>query len=44
MNYDALRAHFQSEHYLCQEDECAQEEFTAVFRTEIDLKGIISFK
>jgi hypothetical protein len=34
-----MRHHFKAEHFLCEEDECAEEEFTAVFRTEIDLKA-----
>lgn len=34
-----MRDHFKAEHYLCEEDECIEEEFTAVFRTEIDLRA-----
>jgi E3 ubiquitin-protein ligase ZNF598 len=34
-----MREHFKSEHFLCEEDECVDEEFTAVFRSEIDLKA-----
>lgn len=34
-----MREHFRNEHYLCEEGECAKEEFTAVFRTDIDLKA-----
>lgn len=38
-SYDTLRDHFRSEHYLCEEGECYEEKFTAVFRTDIDLKA-----
>jgi hypothetical protein len=38
-SYDYLREHFRSEHFLCEEGGCAEEKFTSVFRTEIDLKG-----
>lgn len=38
-DYAALRVHFKNEHYLCEEGDCAEEQFTAVFRTEIDLRG-----
>lgn len=34
-----MRDHFKNEHYLCEEGDCAQEQFTAVFRTDIDLKA-----
>ncbi|KAG5678449.1 hypothetical protein PVAND_008121 [Polypedilum vanderplanki] len=34
-----MRDHFKAEHFLCEEDECIEEEFTAVFRTEIDLRA-----
>jgi hypothetical protein len=27
------------DHYLCEEGECEREQFTAAFRTDIDLKG-----
>lgn len=37
--YDFLREHFRNEHYLCEEGDCYNEKFTAVFRTDIDLKG-----
>lgn len=39
-DYAALRVHFKAEHYLCEEGDCAEEQFTAVFRTEIDLRGM----
>lgn len=38
-SYDDLRTHFLEEHYLCEEGDCKNEQFTSVFRTEIDLKG-----
>lgn len=38
-SYDDLRTHFLEEHYLCEEGECRNEQFTAAFRTEIDLKA-----
>lgn len=38
-DYEALRDHFRQEHYLCEEGECEKEQFTAVFRTEIDLRA-----
>ncbi|EDS34196.1 conserved hypothetical protein [Culex quinquefasciatus] len=38
-DYDTLRDHFRQEHYLCEEGECEQEQFTAVFRSEIDLRA-----
>lgn len=34
-----MRQHFKSEHFLCEEDDCITEEFTAVFRSEIDLRA-----
>lgn len=34
-----MRDHFKTKHYLCEEDECAEEQFTAVFRSEIDLRA-----
>lgn len=38
-SYDYLRDHFRSEHYLCEEGDCINEKFTAVFRSDIDLKA-----
>lgn len=38
-SYDYLREHFRQEHYLCEEGNCAEEKFTSVFRTNIDLKA-----
>ena len=39
-NYDkGLREHFKKEHYLCEEENCVNEQFTSAFRDEIDLKG-----
>lgn len=37
--HSALAHHFRSDHFLCEEGECAGQHLTAVFRTEIDLKG-----
>lgn len=34
-----MKAHFQSNHFLCEDEGCAEEKFTSVFRTEIDLRG-----
>lgn len=36
---DDLKRHFRDEHYLCEEGECKTLPLTAVFRTDIDLKG-----
>ena len=38
-SYDYLRDHFRQEHYLCEEGSCAEEKFTSVFRSNIDLKA-----
>ncbi|KAK6643182.1 hypothetical protein RUM43_004685 [Polyplax serrata] len=38
-SYEYLREHFQTEHYLCEEGSCIDEKFTAVFRTDIDLRA-----
>ncbi|XP_058795284.1 E3 ubiquitin-protein ligase ZNF598 [Phymastichus coffea] len=38
-SYDYLRDHFRQEHFLCEEGNCADEQFTSVFRTDIDLKA-----
>ena len=39
-SYDkGLREHFKQEHYLCEEGDCVNEQFTTAFRDEIDLKG-----
>lgn len=40
-SYEDLRNHFLEEHYLCEEGECKNEKFTSVFRTDIDLKGLL---
>lgn len=39
-SYEFLRQHFQNEHFLCEEGDCKTEQFTSVFRTDIDLKGM----
>ncbi|XP_065084383.1 E3 ubiquitin-protein ligase ZNF598 isoform X2 [Ochlerotatus camptorhynchus] len=38
-DYESLRDHFRQEHYLCEEGDCEQEQFTVVFRSEIDLRA-----
>ncbi|KAJ0177098.1 hypothetical protein K1T71_007107 [Dendrolimus kikuchii] len=38
-SHSALAHHFRSDHYLCEEGECAGQHLTAVFRSEIDLKA-----
>lgn len=35
----SLRKHFKGNHFLCEEENCVNEDFTSVFRSEIDLKG-----
>jgi E3 ubiquitin-protein ligase ZNF598 len=37
-----MRDHFKSEHFLCEEEECADEQFTSVFRSEIDLRAHVA--
>ncbi|XP_013142981.1 PREDICTED: zinc finger protein 598 [Papilio polytes] len=37
--HSALAHHFRTDHYLCEEGDCAGEHLTAVFRSEIDLKA-----
>lgn len=37
-DYPSLRDHFHREHFVCDEGACVDEQFTGVFRTEIDLK------
>lgn len=39
---DEMRDHFKSEHFMCEEEDCADEHITAVFRTEIDLKAHVA--
>ncbi|CAH0579117.1 unnamed protein product [Chrysodeixis includens] len=38
-SHSALAHHFRTDHYLCEEGECAGQHLTAVFRSEIDLKA-----
>lgn len=38
-DYNYLRTHFRKDHYLCEEGDCVNEQFTGAFRTEIDLKA-----
>lgn len=37
--YPDLKDHFKSSHYLCEEGECANVQFTNSFRSDIDLKA-----
>lgn len=37
--YEWLRKHYYDKHYLCEEGNCVNEQFTSVFRTSIDLQG-----
>lgn len=43
-DYVNLRDHFRDEHYLCEEDMCKYEQYTSVFRSEIDLQAHIALK
>uniref|UniRef100_A0A182JT38 RING-type E3 ubiquitin transferase n=1 Tax=Anopheles christyi TaxID=43041 RepID=A0A182JT38_9DIPT len=38
-DYASLRDHFRGDHFLCEEGECEKEQFTSVFRSEIDLRA-----
>ena len=38
-DYNKLREHFKSDHYLCVEGSCVNEQFTSAFRSELDLKA-----
>jgi len=38
-DYEDLKTHFKGEHFLCEDGECANAQFTNAFRTDIDLKG-----
>lgn len=38
-DYQVLKDHFRSDHYLCEEGDCFDAEFTNAFRTDIDFKG-----
>ncbi|XP_017785027.1 PREDICTED: zinc finger protein 598 [Nicrophorus vespilloides] len=40
--YDDLKNHFLDEHYLCEEGDCKNEQFTSVFRTDIDYKAHVA--
>lgn len=37
--YDWLSRHYRDKHYLCEEGNCINEQYTSVFRTSIDLQG-----
>lgn len=41
--YEWLRKHYFDKHYLCEEGNCVNEQFTSVFRTSIDLQGNLIF-
>lgn len=43
-SYDWLRKHYYDNHYLCEEGNCVNEQFTSVFRTSIDLQGKYYYK
>lgn len=38
-DYKTLRDHFLNDHYLCEEGDCADAQFTNAFRSDIDLKS-----
>ena len=38
-DYNQLRNHFKSDHYLCEDGNCVNEQFTSAFRSELDLKA-----
>ena len=38
-DYGLLKEHFKNAHYLCEEGDCVDEQFTHAFRTELDLKA-----
>lgn len=38
-DYKTLRDHFLTDHYLCEEGDCADAQFTNAFRSDIDLKS-----
>lgn len=35
----SLREHFNEQHFLCEEGDCKENIFSAVFRSDIDLIG-----
>jgi len=39
INYNELKKHFKSQHYLCETDECAHKELEAAFKTKIDYQA-----
>ncbi|EDV27717.1 uncharacterized protein TRIADDRAFT_21250 [Trichoplax adhaerens] len=43
-NYESLRAHFKSNHFLCEYDACADEKFVNAFSTDIDYKAHLALK
>lgn len=43
-DYANLRQHFREDHYLCEEDMCKYEQYTSVFRSEIDFQAHTALK
>ena len=43
-NYKDLRKHFKQAHFLCEEGDCLNEQFTSVFRRKVDYQAHISQK
>ncbi|KAI4455961.1 zinc finger protein [Holotrichia oblita] len=41
-SYADLRKHFLEDHYVCEEGDCKNEQFTSVFRSDIDLRAHIT--
>ncbi|VVC26900.1 Hypothetical protein CINCED_3A019873 [Cinara cedri] len=39
MTYEWLRKHYHDKHYLCEEGNCINEQYTSVFRSSIDLQA-----
>lgn len=39
IDYNELKKHFKSQHYLCEQDECAYKEIEAAFKTKIDFQA-----
>lgn len=38
LDYESLRQHFKSKHFLCERDNCRHEQFTPAFDSQIDLQ------
>lgn len=39
VDYNELKKHFKSRHYLCEQDECVHKEIEAAFKTKIDFQA-----